>query len=136
MGDFNKDLDPDKKVDIGSIAEKLIQAADRIYDHRIRMALGQPPIDGFEKGVEDRQDEIINAVRHMLEGYQQARNLTAQSSSEVLKLVSKGKITPKEAAVFLEVLNKKVEVEEKERKLASKKALEEYEEELGNKENG
>ena len=110
-----------QKVD--EIAEKLISVANRIYDYRIAIALGEKPDEALNQGYVEYQQYIIDLVEPMIKDYQQSKNIDAKSASEVIKLLGRGKVTPKEAIELLTVIGKTIEVEEKELKKALQKTL-------------
>lgn len=112
MTDIDKILG--ERVEVADIAEKMIRAANQIYDYKIAMAFGLEPPEDFEKGNPDRQAEILAIVEPFLEQYEQIREIEASTSEEVISLLSKGKISPKEAIELLKFLKTKIEVEGKE----------------------
>jgi hypothetical protein len=59
----------------------------------------------------------------MLQEFQETKKIDANSSSEVVKMLSAGKITPSEAIKILEVIESKVRVEGEEMKLGLKKEI-------------
>ena len=120
---FDAPLDEKTIVSIGSIAENLIRAADRIHRYRIAIALGQEMPEGFEKGNKDFQNEILQQVNPLIRDYQQEKAINAATSADVVNLLAKGKITPNEAIALLSVLKSKMQVEENELLLEVKKQL-------------
>lgn len=123
-GDGMKSLnDKLKRVNIEDIAEDLIAAAHRIHQYRITIALGQDPPEGFEKGNKDYQQMIVEQVAPFIENYEQNQMISANSSSAVVTLLSKGKISPKDAIALLTVLKTKMIVEQDEMELSLKKKL-------------
>jgi len=123
MAKFNDELDDERKVAVGDIAEKLIRAADRIHDYHISIALGLDPPEGFEQGNKDYQQKILDLVSPMIKDYQQVKSITANTASSVIALLGKGKITPSEAITLLKVIQTKVETDEAEMALKLKKDL-------------
>lgn len=119
---YRKPVDHETQ-DITEIAENLISVAKRIYDYRIAIALGEKPKEALNHGFIDYQQYIIDLVEPMIKDYQQTKNIDAKSASEVIKLLGKGKVTPREAIELLTVIGKTIEVEEKEMKKELQKTL-------------
>jgi Glu-tRNA(Gln) amidotransferase subunit E-like FAD-binding protein len=122
---FNDPFDKKKDsfVSIGTIAEKLIWAADRIVDYEIAIALGYEMPEGFERGNKDYQAKILEKVKPMIESYQQTKEIDANSANQVVGLLAKGKITAGEAHSLLKVVREKIRLEEDEIAFAIKKQL-------------
>lgn len=121
--DFNEKFDDNEMVTIEELAEQLIRAAKRIQEYHISIAFGMDPPDGFERGNIDFQDKILDQVRPMIREYQQTKQITANTASSVIRLLSKGKITPGESVSLLKMLREKMAVEEGEIELNLKKKL-------------
>lgn len=119
---YRKPVDHENQS-VDQIAENLISVAKRIYDYRIAVALGEKPREALNRGFVEYQQYIISLVEPMILDYQQAKNIDAKSANEVIKLLGKGKVTPKEAIELLNVVGKTIEVEEKELRNMLQKAL-------------
>jgi len=113
------------KVTIECIAEKLIEAANKIYEFRISCAIGDFPPAGtlMNHGDKKAQDVILALVEPMIKNYQQTRNIEAKTTQEVVKLLQKGKVTIKESIELLKLIGTKIEVESKEMEAKMKEAL-------------
>jgi hypothetical protein len=113
----------EKVYTLEDMTRRLVQVAYKIQEYHIATALGLPPPEGFEKGDTNRQNEILAKVTPMLQEFQETKKIDANSSSEVVKMLSAGKITPSEAIKILEVIESKVRVEGEEMKLGLKKEI-------------
>jgi deoxyribodipyrimidine photolyase len=120
---FDDPITSGDSVAIESIAEKLIKAADRIYDYHMGIAFGYEPPENFEKGNKEYQQKILDLVTPMITEYQQTKNISAKSANQVVALLAKGKISPKDAITLLGVVKAKLSVEELELELQYKKDL-------------
>ena len=111
---------------VNAWAEKIIKVANRILEHRMAHALGvESKETGFviQMGSSERQDELIEYVKPMIKDYQQATSVNAQTSSDVVKLLTKGKVTAKEAIELLKLISVRLEVENKEQEKEIKAKL-------------
>lgn len=114
-----------KNISSESIMRKLLEAADRIIDYRIAIALGQQDmfLDNFELGNKDYQQMVIDQVEPVLNAYREVKKIEANNSGAVLALLKSGKVNPAEAISLLKLIQTKLEVEEKEKEAQLKREL-------------
>jgi len=102
------------KTSINDVVDELIAATAKILTHKARVALGEEPSEDAHKFCKNEMAEILKIATPLIQACQVSRGLEANSSSEVVKMLSEGKITPAEAVALLKLVKDKVEVEAKE----------------------
>ncbi|MDX1699835.1 MAG: hypothetical protein R3250_04405 [Melioribacteraceae bacterium] len=112
-----------RKTSIEEIAEDLLAAAHMIHTYHISIALGGELPENFEKGNKEYQQRILDAVKPMLDSYEQVKEISAKNSDDVITLLKRGKIKPKEAIELLKLVKMKAEVEVEEMENELKKQL-------------
>ena len=109
----NKPLfdEPGEEPSLQGISEKLIQAANVIVDHRIAIALGLETNQNsiFYNGAET--EWILGRVEPMLKAIQQTKKIKADQTSDIIKLLEKGKLSINEARSMIELINQKQTME-------------------------
>jgi len=99
---------------ISSIVDNLIEAAAVIVKHKTQLALGKDPDDESYKYNGTEQAWVMNYVEPMIKQAQQIRAIEAQNSTEIIKMLTKGRITIEEAIQLMSLMKIQVDVKEKE----------------------
>lgn len=104
-------FDTDEEPSLQGISEKLIQAANVITDHKIAIALGLETNQNaiFFSGAET--EWILARVEPMLKAVQQTKKIKADQTSDIIKLLEKGKLSIAEARSMIELINQKQTME-------------------------
>ena len=96
------------------ITDLLIDTAYQIVDYKGKVALGVPSEELPENYIsfdDSSQNYIMDLVRPMLRTAQQIKKVQADSVKDVIKQLSKGKLTIDEATKLIELIGTKVEAE-------------------------
>lgn len=101
-------------MDINDIVDSLIEVTAKILMYKAGVALGEEPPENSHKYQKQEMSEILKLATPLIQNAQVSRSLNAQSSQEVIQLLSGGKITPNEAVALLKLVKERVEVESKE----------------------
>jgi uncharacterized FlgJ-related protein len=99
---------------IAGIVDNLIEAAAVIVKHKTQLALGKDPEDESYKYNGTEQAWVMNYVEPMIKQAQQIRAIEAQNSTEIIKMLTKGKLTIEEAIQLMSLMKIQVDVKEKE----------------------
>jgi len=111
------------KKTINQIVDKLINAADKAVEFKIKRAFGGG-LEDEEVGYDmDALNELIGFIRPHIQDSQQAKVLGVKSSSDIIKLLTSGKISTDEAMEMLKLIKSQIQVEEQELKLSLQKSL-------------
>ncbi|MES0340745.1 MAG: hypothetical protein ABUK08_00360 [Candidatus Humimicrobiaceae bacterium] len=112
-----------KKIHITEVLDDLVGAASRFLKYRIGVAMGETPPAGHENYNPAEQKYIIELVKPLLEKAQQSKAIEANSSRDVIILLTKGKITPNEAKELLMLMKDQTSVEKEELKVGLQRNL-------------
>jgi hypothetical protein len=112
-----------EKTHINDVLDGLVEAVSKIMDYRVGVAMGLKPPKGHENYNAEEQKYLIDLVKPILDKAQQSRTIEANSSRDVIKLLTNGKITPNEAKELLMVMKDQTLVEEKEIKVGLQKNI-------------
>lgn len=93
------------------IADKLIQAANIIVDHRIAIALGLETNSNAIFYNAPETEWILSQVAPMLKAMQQTKKIKADHMKDITKLIGKGKISLTEAKDLMEVVSQMTTLE-------------------------
>jgi len=85
-----------------------------IVKHKTQLALGKDPEDESYKYNGTEQAWVMNYVEPMIKQAQQIRAIEAQNSTEIIKMLVKGKLTIEEAVQLMSLMKIQVDVKEKE----------------------
>lgn len=107
-------MDKNESASIAGIVDDLIDAAAIIVKHKTQLALGQDPEDESYKYNGTEQAWVMNYVEPMIKQAQQIRAIEAQNSTEIIKMLTKGKLTIEEAIQLMSLMKIQVDVKEKE----------------------
>ncbi len=113
----------DNKILVGDVLDDLVNAASTFLKYRIGVAMGKTPPPGSENYNPAEQKYIIDLVKPLLEKAQQSKAVEANSSRDVIKLLTKGKITPNEAKELLMLMKDQTLVEREELKVGLQREL-------------
>ena len=94
--------------------DDLIEAASVIVKHKTQLALGKDPEDESYKYNGQEQAWVMNYVEPMIKQAQQIRAIEAQNSTEIIRMLTKGRITIEEAIQLMTLMKIQVDVKEKE----------------------
>lgn len=100
---FNTDEEPT----LTGIVQKLICAANVIIDHRIAIGLG---LETNKNAIFFNNDEcnwILHQIAPMMKTVQQVKKIQAENVSDVIKQLSKGKMSISEAKELMELVAQK-----------------------------
>lgn len=125
---------PRKKVkkNLNDIVDKLVDQTYHILDWKIIAATNVlAGMDEVPDGLPEdyfnydlgKLDEVVEIVRPLLKAAQQTRKVEAETSKDVIKLISQGKITMTEAVDLMSLVKLRTSVEEQELTLQMKKDL-------------
>ena len=103
-----------ESASIAGIVDDLIAAASVIVKHKTQLALGKDPEDESYKYNGTEQAWVMSYVEPMIKQAQQIRAIEAQNSTEIIKMLTKGRLTIEEAVQLMSLMKIQVDVKEKE----------------------
>ena len=112
--DLLKRGSPLKRKDTDSVVRELMIDVGMILEYKSRLALGKLPPEGFECYNTTEMDRILKIAEPMIQSHQQTKKLKVESTNQILKALSAGKVTVKEAIELMTLLSARYDVEEKE----------------------
>lgn len=113
------------KKGLGDIVDQVISTSWEILDYRAKIAMGkydQLP-ENYIDFNEKEQQKIIELVKPLLSTQALTKKINAETSKDIIKLISKGKISLTEAKELMQLTGARLEVEEKEMKVAMTKKM-------------
>lgn len=118
-------IEPEGDKNLNDIVNMLVKNAYRFLEWKLIAAINQEvgmeiEAEGLPEGYfnfdHQKLDYIIDLVRPMLKDVQQTKKIQAESSKQIISMLSNGKITIAEAKGLFEMIDAKVELEAKEKK--------------------
>lgn len=106
--------DENKKVRLDQVVDDLIDLSATILKYRAGIAMGLQPPEGHENYNAKEQLRILEITKPLIQGHKQTRLIEAESTRDVVKLLTQGKINIEEAQSLMALMNTKTEIEEKE----------------------
>lgn len=111
------------KKSLNDVVDDLIPVIGKILEYKAGVALGEEPPEESHKFQKKEMDEILKLATPLIQGVQASRQITANTSAEVVVLLSNGKVTPTEAVALLKLVKEKVDVEKAELEQKLRKEL-------------
>lgn len=120
------------KKNLNDIVDRIVDQTYHILNWKIIHAMTpMAGMDEIPEGLPEdyfnydhgKLDEVVEIVRPLLKAAQQTRKVEAETSQDVIKLISKGKITMTEAVELMSLVKLRTSVEEQELTLQMKKDL-------------
>lgn len=116
---------------LSDIVDKLIENTYNILNWKYLSATRYSADDEYPEGLpeeydmydQDELDKIVKLVEPLLRTAQQTRKFEAETSKDIVKLISSGKVSLDEAIKLMDVVRAKVEVQVAEDKRAMTKKL-------------
>ncbi len=111
---FRQRTDIDRHAEEGTTAQDL---RDQVMDHSIHLIKSlQSQLYKEAKPITAQQslayERLWPVVQDIIQQTSDLKKIEANNASDVIKLISKGKITLKDAAIMMTLLQSKVEIEE------------------------
>ena len=100
-----------KKVHVDEIVDRLVEVAQQILEYKIGVAMGEDPPEGHGKYNKEFQEYIVDFIKPMIKKSQQSREIEAQSTNDIIKMLSAGQISITQAVELISLLKDKLKVE-------------------------
>ena len=105
---------PKQRLSLNEVVDDLVVVVAKILAHKGRVALGEEPAEEDYKYNKSAMNEILELAKPLIQSTQASRSITANTSAEVVNMLSEGKVTPAEGIALLKLIKEKVEAETKE----------------------
>lgn len=97
---------------IQEMREIFLKKGMKVLKHKLCLATGEDsPLD-FSVIAREDVDDICKVLYPIIQQSEELRALNAKSTSDVIQLLGKGKITPEQAFKLMEILEKQQNIEE------------------------
>ena len=111
------------KTNLNDVVDDLVLVTAKILKYKAGVAMGEEPPDGSHSYNTKEMDEILKLMTPLIHGVQASRQITANTSSEVVNLLADGKVSATEALALLKMVKEKVDIETKEMEYNIKKEM-------------
>ena len=120
---IKKETETQTKWTLQTIVDNLISVSGEILHYRSLIAMGDLGDLDDSSYMPSIQEEILKIATPLIQSFGATRKVEANSASDVITMLSKGKISTKEATTLMALLKSKTEIEEKEIKVNLQKTL-------------
>ena len=114
---------PKPKSSLNDVVDDLVIVTAKILRYKAGIAMGEEPPEDSHAYSKKEMEEILKLMTPLIQGVQASRQITANTSAEVIGLLAEGKVSAAEALALLKMVKEKVGIEEKEMEHKIKKEM-------------
>lgn len=111
------------KSSLNEVVDDLVEVTSKILKHKAGVALGDEPSEESHMYNKEEMEKILKLMTPLIQGVQASRQITANTSAEVVNLLAEGKVSAAEALALLKMVKEKVDIEAKEMEHEIKKGI-------------